>query len=351
MAHRVVEWLGALSCAAVPDSDPPAKIRFQSNAQALRVHTRGQHVGFFEDIYHKVLEMRWRRFFLYVAVTWLGINAVFATLFAIVPGCVNNAEPGFEDAFYFSVQTFATIGYGAMSPATRYGHLVVVVEAFIGTLGVALATGVTFAKFARPTARVLFADKAVIQLRDGEPHLVFRLANWRGNMVVEGRLRVLILRKQVTREGDVLRMPVELPLVRPTTALFVLSWLPMHRIDAQSPFWGGPDAIKRLSEEGAEIFLSFHGIDETLGSEIHARYRYKMDAITFNARFVDVLTLWESGERVIDYSRFHEVERLGEHDPHRWWRGEENAEPDSERDGRGEAAESQGARSRVAGYS
>lgn len=294
-------------------------IRFRSDGQArVTFHARGRRTSIFEDLYHKVLAMPWGRFFAYVALAWLGANALFAALYALRPGCVANAAPGFEDAFYFSVQTFATIGYGAMAPATRFGHLVVVVEAFVGTLGIAMVTGVTFAKFARPTARVLFGERAVIQLRDGVPHLVFRLANWRGNAIVEGQLRVVLLLMQQTREGDVIRIPIDLPLVRERTALFSLSWMPMHRIDEKSPFWGGGAALERLQARQAEIYLAFSGVDETLGQQVHARYRYRLDAVAINARFRDVLTLEPSGDRTIDYSRFHDVEVLGPHDALVW---------------------------------
>jgi inward rectifier potassium channel len=306
---------------ALAPKPKPKKIRFQPAAgrSTPRARTRGQHVSLFEDLYHKVLAMPWWRFFAYVALAWVGINSAFAALYAAAPGCVSGARPGdVEDAFYFSVQTLATIGYGAMAPATRFGHMVVVVEALVGTLGVALVTGVTFAKFARPTARVLFAAKAVVGVRDGVPHLVFRLANWRGNMVVEGQLRVLLLMLQQTREGESIRVPVEIPLVRDRTALFALTWVPMHRIDPSSPFWGGPAALERLRAQRAELFLAFTGIDETIGQAIHARYRYGLDDLVFNARFVDALTIDEDGTRTIDYGSFHDVEVLGAPEELRW---------------------------------
>jgi inward rectifier potassium channel len=295
------------------DGEPrtPRKIRFVPNVHAPPIRSRGQHVSFFEDLYHRVLAMPWWRFFAYVTASWLGTNLVFAVLYAIEPGCVANAV-GFEDMFYFSVQTLATIGYGAMSPATRYGHLVVVLEALVGTLGVALIVGVMFAKFARPTARVLFSEKVVCTVRDGVPHLVFRLANWRGNMLVEGQLRVLALLIEKTREGDVVRVPRELPLVRDRTALFALTWIPMHRIDEHSPFWGGVAALERLREQKAEIYLAFTGLDETMGQPIHARHMYRLEDIVWNARHADVLTIEEDGTRTIDYASFHDVEVLGE---------------------------------------
>jgi inward rectifier potassium channel len=131
-------------------------------------------------------------------------------------------------------------------------------------------------------------------------------------MVVEGQLRVLLLMRQTTREGDMIRMPVELPLVRDKTALFALTWVPMHRIDEKSPLWGGLETRDRLLADSDEIFLSFSGMDETLGQSIQARYRYKLDDIVYNARFADVLTIEPDGTRSIDYARFHDVEVLGQ---------------------------------------
>ena len=124
---------------------------------------------------------------------------------------------------------------------------------------------------------------------------------------------MLLLERQRTQEGDVIRMPVPLSLVRDRTALFALTWVPMHRIDPSSPFHGGEAALARLREMETEIFLSFTGIDETIGQQIHARYRYKLDDIVWGARFVDVLTIKPDGTRVVDYAAFHDVETIDGH--------------------------------------
>jgi inward rectifier potassium channel len=299
----------------------PKRIRFApSGRTAPPIHSLGQRVSVLDDLYHRVLSMPWWRFFAYAAAGWIGSNLVFAALYALDPGCVANAS-GFEELFYFSVQTLATIGYGAMSPATRYGHLVVVLEALVGTLGVALIVGVTFAKFARPTARVLFSEKVVATVRNGVPHLVFRLANWRGNMVVEGQLRVIVLVMDQTSEGDVIRSPRELPLVRDRTALFALTWVAMHRIDQDSMFWGGEPALEKLREKRAEIYLAFTGLDETIGQPIHARHMYRLEDIVWNARHADVLAIGGDGSRTIDYSLFHDVEVVGEPSALPWVKG------------------------------
>jgi inward rectifier potassium channel len=271
-----------------------------------RVRAIGRRFAPHRDVYHYVLTRSWAEFFLFMFVAFLGANALFALLYWAEPGSVTNARAGsFEDAFFFSVQTMATIGYGGMTPATRFAHVVVTIEAMTGVLSTALITGITFAKFARPTARVLFSDKVVMAPRDGVPHLMFRMANWRHNLVSEAQLRVIVLVTERTREGETLRRPIELPLVRDRTPLFAFTWTAMHLVDAQSPFFG-PDAMDRLRAMGAEIYVTLTGLDEVMG-QIHAQHSYRLDDIVTNVRFVDVLTLRPDGIREIDYRSFHDV--------------------------------------------
>jgi inward rectifier potassium channel len=267
----------------------------------------GRQTSTWDDAYHFILGASWTRFLLLASAAYLALNALFACIYLLAPGSIAHAREGsFEDAFFFSVQTMATIGYGGMMPATRLGHIFVTTEALIGILFTTLLTGLAFAKFARPSARVLFANRVVIAPRDGVPHLMFRLANWRHNLVVEAQLRVTLLRTHTTREGETMRIPTEIRLVRDRTALFAMSWLPMHLIDETSPFYG-PHAIRDLIAERAEIYLSFTGLDETVAQTIHARKRYPLTDIVENARFADVLHIGEDGSRHIDYAHFHEV--------------------------------------------
>ena len=288
-------------------------IRFTAQPRSqMKLRATGQHIAFYEDLYHSILRASWLQFFGGVALAFLVANAVFALFYVVEPGSISGARSGnFEDAFFFSVQTLATIGYGAMSPATRFAHVIVTVEALCGILGVALVTGVTFAKFARPTARILFAARPVVTPRNGVPHLCFRMANWRGNTVVEAQLRLILLIEERTPEGEVLRRPLVLSLVRDKNPTFILSWLAMHAIGADSPFFGGEAALARLRAQKADIFLSLSGLDETTGQTIHARYAYTLDDIVYNAKFVDVLHVTPDGTRELDYSKFHEVEEIG----------------------------------------
>lgn len=273
----------------------------------VRVKAIGLQHAWHKDLYHFVLAQSWPRFFLLTGLMFVATNLLFALFYWAVPGSVANARPGsFEDAFYFSVQTLATIGYGGMTPATRYAHIVVTFEAFMGVLAVALITGITFTRFARPSVRVLFSDRVVLSPRNGEPHLMFRMANWRRNRIVEARLNVVLLVTELTREGDVLRRQIDLPLVRDRTGVFFLTWTAMHKIDEASPFHG-PDALDRLRGVQAELFLSLTGLDETIGQTIHARRQYSLSDIVRNARFADVMSDGPDGTRVIDYRRFHDV--------------------------------------------
>jgi inward rectifier potassium channel len=272
---------------------------------AIRV--KGLERSLRQDAYHFVLARSWPTFFALVALTFIAANLLFAAAYLAQPGSVAHAQPGsFEDAFFFSVQTIATIGYGGMYPVTRYAHMLVVFEAMTGILGIAVITGLTFTRFARPSARVLFANKITITPRDGVPHLMFRMANWRRNRIVEAQLRVVMLVNERTREGEMLRRQIDLPLLRDRTALFFLTWTAMHRIDADSPFYG-PAALEKLAERRAELFLSLMGFDETIGQTIHARREYGLSDIVAGARFADVLGSDERGRFQIDYSKFHDT--------------------------------------------
>jgi inward rectifier potassium channel len=283
----------------------------REKGQIFKVSIRGQDARWYDDVYHRLLVAPWWQFFGLITVIFLVANAVFGAAFLLDPGSIAGARPGsFEDAFFFSVQTLATIGYGSMYPATRYGHVVVTVEALLGLMSVALMTGLTFAKFARPTARVLFSERFVVSRLNGVPHVMFRMANWRGNLIVEAQLHVVVLVEERTAEGETFRRPLELPLVRDRNATFILSWTAMHRVDEKSPFFG-EDPLAKLRASNTQIFLSLSGLDETMGQTIHARYTYSLDDCVVNARFADVIAPQPDGSRIVDYSRFHEVIALG----------------------------------------
>ena len=289
---------------------PPLQVSSTDARASLPVvKALGKKLAPHEDLYHSLLTLSWPAFFGWMTVAYLLTNTLFALAFMAAPGSVANVH-GFADAFFFSVETFATIGYGVMAPQSTYAHLVVTVEALAGILATASITGVTFARLARPTAKILFSQKAVIANRDGVPHLQFRMANWRRNQIAEAQLSAMILLTEVTKEGETMRRPTTLKLVRERNPMFLLTWTAMHPIDAESPLFGGDAAMQKLRDMKAEIFLTLTGLDETLAQTIHTRYRYHLDDIVYNARFADILSMRPDGTRVIDFDKFHELEAL-----------------------------------------
>jgi inward rectifier potassium channel len=285
-----------------------------ARASLPSVKAIGQKLSPHEDFYHWVLTLSWPAFFGWMTVAYLLTNAVFGLAFAAVPGCVANVN-GLLDSFFFSVETFATIGYGVMAPQSTYAHLLVTFEALAGILATASITGVTFARLARPTAKVLFSEKAVVAPRDGVPHLQFRMANWRRNQIAEAQLSAMILVTEITKEGESMRRPTTLKLVRDRNPMFLLTWTALHPIDEESPLFGGEAAMAKLREMKAEIFLTLTGLDETLAQTIHTRYRYRLEDIVYNARFADILSMHADGTRIIDFDKFHDLEMLDDTKP------------------------------------
>lgn len=280
---------------------PEPKPRFPS------VKRVGQRFAPQDDVYHFILSLPWWQYLLLVVGAFLLVNVFFAGVYALLPGSIAHAAPGsIEDGFYFSVQTLATIGYGGMYPLTRIAHMVVTFEALVGMLFVAVITGLTYARFARPTARVLFSEKMCVTPRNGVPHLCIRMANWRNNSIVEASLTAMVLINEVTLEGEQMRRPVTLPLVRDKSSVFILSWTAMHPITESSPLYGD-DALERLRAANAEFFFNLTGLDETISQTVHARYSYALDDIVWNARFADVVSALPDGSRQIDYTLFHDT--------------------------------------------
>lgn len=262
--------------------------------------------SYWRDPYHLLLTIPWTGFVLLIFGFYVAINTLFAIAYLLGGDCIANARPGsFYDAFFFSVQTLASIGYGAMYPKTTYANIIVTIEAIIGVMGIAVMTGLAFARFSRPTARVMFSRVAVILPHDGVPTLMFRSANQRRNSILEAQMRVYLMRDEITAEGEFMRRIYDLKLVRQQTPGFALTWSVMHIIDESSPLYGmTPES---LSETNCLLMISLTGIDETVSQVVHARHSYGANDILWNSRFVDILHHTGDGHRYIDYKHFHDV--------------------------------------------
>ena len=258
------------------------------------------------DLYHLLMTIPWLGFFVLTFVLYLTANGIFALLYLVDPDGIANASPGsFWDAFFFSVQTMASLGYGAMSPASFYTDIIVTVEALVGLLGLATITGLVFARVSRPTARVLFSNVATISNYNGVPTLMFRLRNLRQNQILEGQIMVSLLRREISSEGQEMYRFHNLRLLRSQTPIFALTWTVMHPIDRSSPLYGMTPTD--LDSKQGEAIATMTGLDETFSQTIHARHSYLPSEIIWNHRFVDIFSTRPDGRRVVNYENFHDV--------------------------------------------
>ena len=266
---------------------------------------------FATDLYHFLVCGSWARLILGISVFYLFAITVFALGFYAVEGSVAGGRPGvFSDSFFLSVQTFSTIGYGDLGPGNGYANVLVTAEMLAGLLTTAIATGLVFAKFARPTARLLFSRVAVIQRGPHDPELSFRVANQRSNRIIDADIRVALSRLEETRDGGVRRRLIDVPLERSRAPFLALTWTARHVVTQKSPLYG--QTRDTLRAQDALLTVSVVGTDETLAAAVHAQHVYRADDIIWNARFRDVFRNDQAGQPVVDYSRFHEFEALGE---------------------------------------
>ena len=271
-----------------------------------QVHVVGNRPTPLRDFYHALLEWTWPATIAAIGGVFFATNALFAVGF-LCTGGLAQARPGsFADAFYFSVQTMGTIGYGAMYPQTTAANLLMVLEALSSLTLTALATGLVFAKFSRPSARVVFSHQAVIHPHNGVPTLVIRLGNERGNRIVDAQLRVALSITEYTAEGELFYRTVDLRLTRDRAFSLSRSWSILHPIDADSPLYQQtPESLETCE---AELYAMVIGLDDTSMQVMHAAHTYFARDILWGARHADVLSVHDNGDVLLDLHRFHDTQ-------------------------------------------
>ena len=293
---------------STPEKLPPAisTAQYLRSRKLRRVIIKGQDKSRWTDAYHAILTAPWWLFLAGLAGVFLVVNVGFASLYLTDPNGIEHARPGsFWDRFLFSVQTIGSINYSVMVPKSAFVNSVVVVEAFMGFLYLAIMASLMFARLSRPHARVVFSRVAVVAPFDGVPTLMFRAANQRGNQIFDAAISVTLAYQAVSSEGIAMRRFQELELVRSRTSLFTLSWTVMHAIDEHSPLYGL--STDHLVERQMEIIVLLRGTDDTLADLVYVRHAYTPDDIVWNHRFVDVLSVTPHGRRVVDLTRFHDT--------------------------------------------
>lgn len=263
--------------------------------------------------YHRLLTMSWGRFFLLVAVAYLAINLVFALAYlACGPGALSGGESPdlagrLSHAFFFSVQTLATIGYGKITPEGLAANMLVSVEALAGLLGTALATGLLFARFSRPSAKVIFSDVAVLAPYKDGTALMFRIANGRNSELTDARVLVTLSREELNG-GKRTRKFHELALERTKVMFLATQWVVVHPIGEASPLWGVSEDEFRAS--AAEILILLTAMDETFSQTVLTRSSYRESEVIWGAKFRDIYENHPSSGVYLDVNRLGEVDRM-----------------------------------------
>jgi len=297
------------------DLTSTSSTRYHGRLSKVRIHIEdgrfhilglGAWHAYWRDPYYLMLTVPWQGFFAITVGSYVLANAIAAFLFYLGgPETILNSDGSFLNAFFFSVQTSASIGYGAMTPGTVYGNALVALEAIVSILGISVLTGLSYARFARPTAQVLFSRVAVVAPFNGTPTLMFRAANERRNQIVEAKMRVHLTLDEHS-DGRMMRRFYEMNLLRDRNPSFFLTWTALHPIDENSPLYGLTH--KDLVRTSAALLVSLSGIDQTVNQAIHTRHNYYAGDLRWNQNFKDILYELEDGDRYIDFADFHEVE-------------------------------------------
>jgi len=268
--------------------------------------TEGLDLNFWADISHRCMTASWPSFIAGAAIVFLVFNAVFAALYWIGGQPIANVPDGaYIDYFYFSIETLSTAGYGDMHPQTHYGHFIATIELFTGIFSMSLMTGLIFARFSRPQARLLFANNPVVANHEGRPTLMVRLANERQNLIGNATARLWMFKDITTQERQSFRRFYELPLLRNESPALALSWTLHHVLDETSPLYGmnGDD----LAVADVLLMVVVSGYDVVAAQTVHARKSYAHSTIRFGHRYADILDTSDDGRIKVDYGRFHDT--------------------------------------------
>jgi inward rectifier potassium channel len=277
-------------------------------AGAFELAPRGARKYDWRDPYHVALSLTWPKFICLFIVLDLAINLIFATLYFLQPGSIANAKPGsLADCFFFSMETLATVGYGVMAPATLYAHSIASTEILTGMAFMAIMTGLTFVRFSRPKARILYAKNPVIGHFNGKPTLMVRIANGRATRLTDATAQLGALINEWTLEGQFYRRIIDLPLNRSRIPLFGLTWTLRHEIDEASPFFG-LDPVK-IRELVVRLFLSIEARDPNLAAQVYDVKDYGVDEILYGYRYADAVGIDKDGHTVADLTRISWTEK------------------------------------------
>lgn len=263
-------------------------------------------------LYHWLLRISWARFLAFVTGTYIAINGLFAIAYVLCgPDALQSSSGSFANqpfyrAFFFSVDTFATIGYGNIVPVGVVANTLVTIEALLNIVGVALATGVIFARFSRTSARIIYSRNAIVAPYRGTTALEFRIANARSSQLIDVQVQAILTKIELVN-GTTIRKFYELDLERNRVVFFPLSWTVVHPITPTSPMWGL--TREDLTKSDAELLVLLIGTDETVSQTVHSRSSYEADEIVWGAKFANMFMRNEAeGIIGMHLNRIHDIE-------------------------------------------
>src|ERR1700674_1586867 len=258
------------------------------------VIAEGLNLNFWADIRHRSMTASWPAFIAGAALVFVTFNAVFALFYWIGDQPISNVPGGAHiDYLYFSIETLSTAGYGDMHPQTHYGHFIAAVELFTGIFSMSLMTGLIFARFSRPNARLLFADHPVISSHEGKPTLMVRFANERHNIIGNATAKLWLLKNVLSTEGQSLRRFYELQLTQNQNPGLALSWTLYHVLDEKSPLY--EVTADDLAAFKASFVVVVSGYDVVAAQNVHARKSYDYSDVRFGHRYADIIGTSEDG--------------------------------------------------------
>lgn len=288
--------------------------RFLNRDGSFNVQRAGLNVATSLNLYHVLLSMSWSTFLGLVLLLYFLSNIFFGALYAAFGAAALVDTSGapfsslFLTGFFFSVQTFATIGYGTIHPVGLFPNLLVTVESYYSLLANALITGLVFARFARPTAKIVLSDVAVIAPYKDITAFMFRVVNGRNNQLTDVRAQVMVARF-VDEDGRTVRHFDVLDLERKSVTFFPLTWTVVHPIDEDSPLYGMTERDLHYSD--AEFLILLTATDETFAAVVHQRSSYKPDEIIYGYKFVSIYNEMKPGEPIsIDIRKLSAVEKV-----------------------------------------
>jgi inward rectifier potassium channel len=275
---------------------------------------RRQGVSFFESFsfYHTLLDMPWWRFSLVILAGFVVLNALFAAIYLLIGTAgltgIDGATPlqRYLEVFFFSTQTFTTVGYGHVAPVSLAVNAIAALESLTGLMALAIATGLIYGRFSRPVARLIYSRHAIVAPYLEMSGFMFRIANARKNQLIDVEAKLVMVRKEEVAPNKFARKFYELDLEREKLHFFHLSWTIVHPIDGSSPLYGWTK--EQLDRSEAEFLILIRAFDDTFSQTVQSRSSYKHHEVLFDKRFTPIIHTAEDGVTEIHLDKLHDFQ-------------------------------------------